>query len=76
MKDADLSARRGEREETMWSDFIARERKKWIGKRVRFEGAVWNVVDVDINGALHIDRPTKHNKTTAIGEEHIEEVIG
>ena len=60
----------------MWSDFIARERKKWIGKRVRFEGAVWNVVDVDINGALHIDRQTKHNKTTAIGEEHIEEVIG
>ena len=49
----------------MWSDYIQRLKDKWIGKQVLFEGKVYTIVDVDMNGILHIDRPTEHNKTTA-----------
>ena len=63
-----------------WSDYIKREKEKWVGKKVIFEGNQYTVVDVDINGALHIDRPQYYcesytSKTTAIGVEHIEKVL-
>ena len=60
----------------MWSDYIKKLKDEWIGKRVMFEDKTYTVVDVDINGSLHIDRPTEHNKTTAAFEPHeVKEVI-
>ena len=60
----------------MWSDYIKKLKDEWIGKRVMFEDKAYTVVDVDINGILHIDRPTEHNKTTAAFEPHeVKEVI-
>ena len=51
-----------------WSEHIKDLKTKWIGKQVEFENKVYNIVDVDYNGILHIDRETEHNKTTAVYE--------
>lgn len=60
-----------------WSDYIKRLKEKWVGKKVSYEGKQYNVVDIDMNGALLIDRPQYYCEsytaaTTAIGEEHID----
>lgn len=49
----------------MYSDYIAKLRDIWIGKKVMYDGKVYTICDVDYNGILHIDRPTEHNATTA-----------
>ena len=54
-----------------YKEHIEELKKKWIGQKVQFDGAAYNVVDVDMNGAIHIDKPTKYceshtNETTAI----------
>lgn len=49
----------------MYKDYINRLKQKYVGKKVMFEGKIYNIVDVDYNGVLHIDRPTRCNKTTA-----------
>ena len=54
-----------------WKDHIEENKKKWIGQTVIFENEKHTVVDVDMNGALHIDKPKKYcethtNPTTAI----------
>ena len=60
-----------------WSDYISRKKEKWIGKKVSFEGKLYTVVDIDMNGALLINKPHYYcesytAETTAIGEEHID----
>lgn len=54
----------------MWKDYIEKLKKEWIGKRVDFAGKVYNIVDVDYNGIIHIDRPSKFNKTCAVYSPH------
>ena len=49
----------------MWKDYIATLKAEWIGKTVYFEGERHQVVDVDYNGVLLIDKPTEHTATTA-----------
>ena len=51
-----------------WCEHIKDLKTKWIGKQVEFENKVYNIVDVDYNGILHIDRETEHNKTMAVYE--------
>ena len=56
-----------------WGEHIAEKKKKWIGQKVQYKGRVYNVVDVDMNGGIMIDMPTKYceshtNPTTAIEE--------
>lgn len=53
---------------------IERDKKEWIGKAVRFEGNTYNVVDVDYNGALMIDKPAQFTETTAVGSWMVEVV--
>ena len=60
-----------------WSDYINRMKEKWIGKKVSFEGKMYNVINVDMNSALWIDKPHYYCESytadhTAIGEEHID----
>lgn len=55
----------------MYSDYIAKLRKCWIGKKVRYtDGKIYTIVDVDYNGILHIDKPTEHTETTAAYNPH------
>lgn len=54
-----------------WKNYIEELKKKWIGQKVIFENVSYNVVDVDMNGLLLIDKKTYYcesytSKTTAI----------
>lgn len=52
-----------------WSEHIEKLRKEYIGRKVRYQGRIHTIVDVDYNGILHIDLPSKHNMTTAVFDE-------
>ncbi len=54
-----------------WKTYIEAKKEEWIGKKVQFQGKIYNVVNVDMNGGIPIDKETKYceshtNKTTAI----------
>lgn len=49
-----------------YKDWVVEMRAKWIGQEVEFEGCKYNVVDVDYNGALLIDKPAEFTDTTAV----------
>ena len=53
---------------------IENMKKEWVGKKVRFRGEVYTVVDVDYNGSLMIDLPNPFNPTTAISVGMIERI--
>lgn len=53
----------------MWEEYIKyimNLKEKYIGKKVMYENEIYNIVDVDVNGIIHIDKPTKYNKTSAV----------
>ena len=50
----------------MWKDYIYALKKDYVGKKVLVDGKQYTIVDVDYNGILHIDKPSEHNKTTAM----------
>ena len=58
-----------------YKDYIKQKRDKWIGKRVRYEGKEYNVVYVDYNGMLLIDKKSEFKDDTAIEEWMVEEVL-
>lgn len=51
---------------------IENMKKEWVGKKVRFRGHKYTVVDVDYNGSLMIDLPNQFNPTTAISVGMVE----
>lgn len=53
-----------------WKAYIEALKAEFIGKNVSYEGKTYNIVDVDYNGIIHINRPTEYNKTTAVYEPH------
>lgn len=53
-----------------WKDHIEKLNSEWTGKKVMYEGNVYNVAFVDYNGIIHIDRPTEHNQTMAVYEPY------
>ena len=53
---------------------IENMKKEWIGKKVRFRGDLYTVVDVDYNGSLMIDLPNQYNQTTAVSVGMIERI--
>lgn len=57
-----------------YKEWIESLKRKWIGKRVKFEGGIYNVVDVDYNGFLLIDKKARHTETTAVARHHVEAV--
>ena len=50
-----------------YSEYIERMKRIWTGKKVRFHGQEYTVVDVDYNGALLIDKKAEFTETTAVG---------
>lgn len=57
-----------------FKEYLALEKVAWVGSRVMFEGQEYTVVDVDANGALLIDKPSRYNKTTAVETSMVEVV--
>lgn len=49
-----------------YKELVAEDRARFIGKKVKYEGGIYTIVDVDYNGALMIDRETRFTDTTAI----------
>lgn len=49
-----------------WREYIEKLKKEWIGKVVEYENKKYNVVDVDYNGVLLIDKKATYTDTTAI----------
>jgi hypothetical protein len=52
----------------VYRDYIEKLRSEFVGKRIMYEGKCYTVAMVDYNGIIHIDKPTEHNKTTAVYE--------
>lgn len=50
-----------------WREFIEKERKKYIGRKVKYEDKIYTVVDVDYNGVILIDKHGDFTPETAIG---------
>lgn len=49
-----------------YKEYIRDMKKEWIGKIVRFQGEEYEVVDVDYNGGLLIDKKAEFTDTTAV----------
>lgn len=52
--------------------YIESLKKEWVGKKVRYEDKDYTVIDVDYNGALLINKPSKFNDTTAVPIAHVQ----
>lgn len=57
-----------------YKQYIELKKSEWIGKKVVYDGELYNVVDVDYNGALMIDMPARFTDTTAVDVEMVREV--
>lgn len=55
-----------------YREWIESLKREWIGKQVKFEDNIYNVVDVDYNGFLLIDRKARYAETTAVATYHVE----
>ncbi len=49
-----------------YREYIEKLKNEWIGKKVIFEGKRYNVVGVDYNGMLLIDRKARYTEATAV----------
>lgn len=54
-----------------WKEYIDTLKKEWIGKIVKYEDKKYNVVDVDYNGMLLIDKKARYTDTTAVEKHHV-----
>ena len=54
-----------------YKEYINELKNEWIGKIVEYEGKKYNVVDVDYNAMLLIDKRAKHTDTTAVEKYHV-----
>ena len=50
-----------------WKEFIEKERKTYIGKKVEYENKIYTVVGVDYNGVILIDKHGEFTPDTAAG---------
>lgn len=55
-----------------YRDYITWMKNNWIGKTVAYDGNEHQVVDVDYNGGLLINKPTDFTDTTAVDENMVE----
>lgn len=49
-----------------YKEWIESIKKEWVGEKVLYEGEEYNVVDVDYNGFLLIDKKARFTETTAV----------
>ena len=54
-----------------YKKWIESKKNKWIGKRVKYNESIYNVVDVDYNGFLLIDKKARFTETTAVATYHV-----
>lgn len=49
-----------------YREYINKLKNEWIGKIVMYENEKYNVIDVDYNGMLLIDKKARFTDTTAV----------
>ena len=49
-----------------WKEYINKWNKELTGKKVRYNDNIYTIAMVDMNGIVHIDKPSIHNETTAV----------
>lgn len=49
-----------------YEEYIEKLKKEWIGQTVIYEDKKYNVIDVDYNGFLLIDKKALFTDTTAV----------
>lgn len=49
-----------------YREYINRLKSKWVGKTIIYDNKKYNVVDVDYNGMLLIDKKAQFTDTTAV----------
>lgn len=54
-----------------YREWINKLKNEWIGKNVMYENEKYNVVDVDYNGMLLIDKKARFTDTTAVSILHV-----
>lgn len=54
-----------------WIDSL---KKEWIGSNVLYKNQKYNVVDVDYNGFLLIDKKAAYTKTTAVAIHNVKKI--
>lgn len=54
-----------------WREYINGLKDEWIGKIVVYENEKYNVVDVDYNGMLLINKKAEYTDTTAISRLNV-----
>ena len=59
-----------------YREWIQERRGEWTGKKVIYQGNEYNVVDVDYNGALLIDKKAEFTETTAVSVLHVRKING
>lgn len=55
-----------------YRDYITWMKNNWVGAKVVYDGGVYEVMDVDYNGYLLINKPTAFTDTTAVDENMVE----
>jgi len=62
----------GESEKDMgtYREWIESRKNEWIGKRVKFEGEIYNIVDVDYNGFLLIDKKAQYTHNSSFSTSY------
>ena len=50
----------------MWSDYIQALRDEFTGRKVMYQSGVYRVAGVDMNGMVHIAKPSRYTNTTAV----------
>lgn len=64
----------GKGKQMAYRDYINEKKSQWIGKSVIIEGQKYNVVDVDYNGCLLLNKPAQFTNTTAV-ESYMVKVV-
>ena len=59
-----------------YREWIQERRREWTGKKVIYQGNEYNVVGVDYNGALLIDKKAEFTETTAVSVLHVRKING
>ena len=55
-----------------YREYIETLKKEWIGKKVRFEGKEYEVMDVDYNAGLLINKKAEFTMLTAVGIDQLD----
>lgn len=56
----------------LYKEYIQKLKKQYIGKKAKYENAIYIIVDVDYNGGLLIDKQAQFTDTTAVNIYDVE----